>query len=168
MATPVFDNGRLLISGMMFQLESDKPGASLIWPQEKSLSARVLSHTSIPAILGDYVYAGKLQGRFVCLEARTGKQVWETDQVTKLAHCATVQVTLTGDQSALLFTDQGNLIRARLAPAGYQEVSRTKIIEPTYLFAGRRLVWAPPAFANGHVFARNGEELICASLQETR
>ena len=66
--------------------------------------------------------------------------------------------------SVLLFTDQGNLIRARLSAAGYQELSRIHLIDPTNPFGGRNVVWPPPAYANRHVFARNDQELICASL----
>ena len=61
-------------------------------------------------------------------------------------------------------TDQGNLIRARLSSAGYEELSRTRLIEPTFLFGDRKIVWAPLAFAHRHVFARNDKEIICASL----
>jgi outer membrane protein assembly factor BamB len=31
-------------------------------------------------------------------------------------------------------------------------------------FGGRKVAWSPPAYANHHIFARNGKELICASL----
>ncbi|PYJ84532.1 MAG: hypothetical protein DME22_12505 [Verrucomicrobia bacterium] len=102
-------------------------------------------------------------GRLVCLEARTGKQVWETDKVTGLANGATIHLTLNGD-SVLIFTDQGNLIRVRLDVKGYHELSRVHLIEPDYQFGDRKIVWAPLAFANRHVFARNNQELICASL----
>jgi outer membrane protein assembly factor BamB len=61
-------------------------------------------------------------------------------------------------------SDQGNLIRARLDGQGYHELSRVRLIEPTYLFGGRKIVWAPLAFANRRVFARNDKELVCASL----
>ena len=64
----------------------------------------------------------------------------------------------------VFFTDQGNLIRARLSAAGYQELSRVQLIEPTFQFGDRKIVWAVPAFADRQVFARNGKELICASL----
>ena len=162
-ATPVWQGDRLLISGLMFGLDRDKPAASVLWPEDKKLSLRVLSHVSMPMILGDHVFAGRSSGQLLCLDAHTGKLVWETDKVTALKHCATIHLTRNGD-SVLLFTDQGNLIRARLGPAGYQELSRVHLVDPTFLFAGRKLVWAPPAFANRHVFARNDKELVCASL----
>ena len=162
-ATPVFHGDLLLVSGLMFQLDRNKPAASVLWPETKALSLRVLSHTCMPLILGEHVFAGKMGGRLVCLEARTGKQVWETDKVTGLANGATMNLTPKGN-SVLLFTDQGNLIRARLDEAGYQELSRARLIEPTYQFGDRKIVWAPLAFANRHVFARNDKELICATL----
>jgi len=66
-ATPVRLDDRLLISGLMLQLDRDKPAASVLWPETKSLSLRVLSHTCMPMILGEHVFAGKIGGRLVCL-----------------------------------------------------------------------------------------------------
>ncbi len=164
-ATPVRLGDRLLVSGLMFQLDRDKPSASVLWPETKALSLRVLSHTCMPLILGEHVFAGKMGGRLICLDARTGQQVWETDQVTPQGNGATIHLTPNGD-SVLIFTDKGNLIRARLDAEGYHELSRVHLIEPDYQFGSRPVVFAPPAFANRHVFARNIHELVCASLAE--
>ena len=147
----------------MFRLDPGAAVPKVLWPETNAPSARILSHTCIPMILGENVFGGKLSGRLVCLEARTGRQVWETDKVTGLKNGATMHLTANGD-SVLLFTDQGNLIRARLSAAGYQELSRVQLIEPTFQFGDRKIVWAVPAFADRQVFARNGKELICASL----
>ena len=46
----------------------------------------------------------------------------------------------------------------------HHELSRVHLLDGTYPFNGRTVVWPPPAYANGHVFARNDKELICASL----
>ncbi|MDZ4289974.1 MAG: PQQ-binding-like beta-propeller repeat protein [Prosthecobacter sp.] len=162
-ATPVHHGDLLLISGLMFQLDATKPAATVLWPSIKPMAKRIFSHTSMPIILGDHVYAGKMSGQLVCVEARTGKVIWETDKVTSKGQGAAIHLTPNGD-TVLLFTDQGNLIRAKLTPKGYEELSRVPVIKPTYAFAGRMLVWPPPAYANGHVFARNEEELVCASL----
>jgi len=109
------------------------------------------------------VFAGKIGGHLVCLEARTGKQVWDTDKVTSPGNGGTIHLTRNGD-SVLVFTDQGNLIRARLDSAGYHEISRAALIEPDYQFGARKVVFAPLAFADRQVFSRNNEELICVSL----
>ena len=97
------------------------------------------------------------------MEASTGKQVWESTTVTDLRNGASIHLTPNGD-SVLLFTNQGELIRARLTPEGYKELSRAKVLEPTFPFGGRNVIWPAPAYANRHIFARNGKELICASL----
>ena len=99
----------------------------------------------------------------MCLEASTGEQVWEEKEVTPLNNGASIHLTSNGD-SVLLFTDRGELIRARLSPQGYKEISRVSLLEPTFLFGGRKVAWTPPAYANRHIFVRNGQELICASL----
>ena len=83
--------------------------------------------------------------------------------MTTLKTGASINLTPCGDD-VYLFTDQGNLIRARLTPRGYEELSRVHVIDPTYAFSGRNLLWPPPAYANGHVFARNDKELLCALL----
>ncbi len=65
---------------------------------------------------------------------------------------------------AFLYTDEGMLIRANLAPDGYEELSRIKLLVPVYLFGGHKLARSPPAYANRHVFVRNEHGIICASL----
>jgi len=99
----------------------------------------------------------------VCLEAATGKLVWSTNTITALKNGASINITPQGG-GHFLFTDEGNLIRARLSPEGYREISRCHLIAPTWPFNGYKFVYAPPAFANRHVFARNEEEIVCASL----
>lgn len=162
-ATPVLNGDRLLLSGLMFQLNPVKPTASVLWPERKIASKVVLSSCSIPVLTDGHVYSGKNSGQLACLDAGTGKQLWDTDKVTSKGNGATIHITPNGD-TFLIFTDQGNLIRARLSPKGYEELSRVHLVDPTYSFAGRNLVWPPPAYANSHIFVHNGEELICASL----
>jgi len=162
-STPVFQNSYLLVSGWMFQLEKDRPAAKTLWPEGRGVSRRILSDTSTGLLLDDYVYSAKTGGEFLCLKAATGEEMWKTSTVTDLINGASIHVTVHGD-SAFLFNDRGELIQARLAPGGYEEISRTKLIEPTSPFGGRKVAWAAPAFAHQNVYARNDQELICVSL----
>ena len=132
-----------------------------------------------PAIDGDYVYGVCSYGQLRCLEARTGKRVWETMQATrgKLTP-AKVAAEETPAQSErwsnafltphegryFLFNEQGDLIIAKLSPKGYEELDRTHLIDPTNTMAGRKVVWVPPAFANKCAFIRNDAEVICVGL----
>ena len=70
--------------------------------------------------------------------------------------------------------DDGFLILARFTPAGYVELDRTRLIEPTGnsgsrtphgRIAERLINWSHPAYANGHVIHRNDREIIRASLR---
>jgi outer membrane protein assembly factor BamB len=162
-STPVFHKDRLLIGGLMFQLDPDKPAAKVLWPDSKAPSRRIFSHTSTALLRGDHLFSATSSGELICLEAATGKQVWESDKVTDLKNGASIHLTPNGD-SVLLYTDKGELIRAQLTARGYKEISRVALLEPTMPFAGRKVAWSPPAYANGHIFARNGRELICATL----
>lgn len=162
-STPVACGNLLLIAGLMLKLDANAAGASILWPQTKAATQRILSNTSTALFRGDYVYSARSTGQFVCLEAATGRQMWETDKVTVLKGGASVHPVTNGD-SVLLYTDQGELIRARLTGERYNQISRTRLLEPTYPYSGRKVAWPPPAYANRHVFARNDKELICASL----
>jgi outer membrane protein assembly factor BamB len=162
-STPVFDKDQLLIGGLMFQLDPDKPAARMLWPHSRVPSRRVFSHTSTALLRGDHLFSAKSSGELICVEARTSRQVWRSAKVTDLKNGASIHLTPNG-ASVLLYTDRGELIRARLTAHGYQEISRVAVLEPTFPFAGRKVAWSPPAYANGHIFARNGKELICASL----
>ena len=164
---PVIQKNRLLISGLMFELNAHQPAATVLWPESKALSKRILSNTSTPMLQGDHVYSAKSNGELVCLDASTGKQVWGTTNVTELKNGASIHLTPNGDVT-FLFTDEGNLILAQLTPDGYREISRAHLLEPTATLGVRKFAWTPPAYANRHVFARNYEELVCASLAAER
>jgi hypothetical protein len=137
-ATPVFENGHLLVSGLMFELNSEKPGARVLWMRTNATTEHILSH-----------------------------QRWVVTNATPLGDGASIHLTALTD-GVLLFTDQGDLIRARLTPEGYCQLFRAHLLQPTTPFGGRKRVWPLPAFARRHVFARNDEELVCASLASSR
>ncbi len=170
-ATPVFQGTRLLVSGLMVDLSTDSP--NIIWPEIRSPSKRVLSNTSTPLLQGDYIYTAKGYGELVCLEAATGQQIWSTNTVTASKNGASIHITpLAGKKDndgkqipVILFTDEGNLILAQLSPKSYRETSRAHLIDPTWPFAQAKFVYAPPAFSNRHIFARNEGEVVCASLE---
>ena len=65
-----------------------------------------------------------------------------------------------------MFNERGELVIGQLAPTGFTEISRAKLIDPTTDQLGERggVCWSHPAFANRHVFARNDRQIVCASL----
>lgn len=166
-STPVFQNDRLLIGGLMLALHAGQPGATVLWPDPDEPANTVYSDTSTAMLLEDHVYSARSSGQLICVNAVTGEEVWESDQVTRIGGGASIHMTANGD-SVLLYTDRGELIRARLSAEGYTELGRAAVLEPTMPFGGANVAWSAPAFANGHVFARSGKELVCVSLSNTR
>jgi len=166
-ATPAFSDNRLLVSGLMLKVDENKPAASVLWPKSGPATRRILSGTSTPLLQGNSVYSLNAAGNLVCLEADTGKQIWETDKVTrqKNGSSACMHMTVSGS-SVFIYNELGELILAHLTAKGYEEICRTALLEPTYPFGGKKLTWAAPSFANGHVYARTEKEIVCASLSQ--
>lgn len=162
-ATPVYQSPYLLVSGWMFSLEQDRPAVRALWPEGQGVSRRILSDTSTGVVWRDHVYSAVTGGAFVCLKAATGEEVWRTSSVTDLKGGASVHLTRHGD-SAFLLNDRGELIQIHLTPAGYEEIARTRLIDATWPFGGRKVVWAAPAFARQNIYVRNDRELLCVSM----
>lgn len=164
-ATPVWKGEQLLLSGLMLKLNTNQPGASIVWPEELKPSRIALSDTSTPLIQDGLVFSPTSKGQLLCLDATTGKQLWQADQVSESKSGASMHMTsVPSIRGVLLFTDRGDLILSRLTGAGYQEISRFHLLEPTADFGARKMAWVPPSYANRCVFARNDKELVCASL----
>lgn len=166
--TPVWKDELLLLCGVMLKLDRDKPGASLLWPQELRPARIYLSDTSTPLLQDGLVFLPTSKGQILCLEANTGKQLWQTNDVSESKSGASIHMTaVPGIRGVLIFTDRGDLLLSRLTAAGYQELGRFHLLEPTADFGRQRMAWVPPAFSDKRVFARNDKELVCASLAST-
>lgn len=176
-ATPVYAEGVLFVStfyqgSIALRLPPDRLAAEKLWHRkgQNELNTDAL-HALIttPMIEKGHVYGVDAYGHFRCLDLKTGDRVWTSEQPTPIARWSTVHMVKNGDRYWML-NERGELIIARLSPRGYEELSRSKLIEPTQGQLNQRggVVWAHPAFANGHIFARNDKELVCADLRATR
>jgi outer membrane protein assembly factor BamB len=172
-ATPRFADGRLFVSSfyhgaMMLQLDRDRPAARVLWQSKRANPSRPDTINIVmgtPILRDGHVYGVCGFGQLRCLDAKTGKQVWDTFQATggERAFLATAFLVENGGRT-FLFNDQGDLIIARLTPKGYEEIDRTHLIDPSQNARGRKVVWCHPAFAGRHVFVRNDKEMRCVSL----
>ena len=166
---------------VMLRLAESHPDAALVWegvgqsdPEYGRVFDTIDSVMGTPVIQGDYVYGVDGHGVLRCLELRTGRRVWETDAlIGARANHATAFIVRHGDRY-FINTDVGELVIARLSPAGYDEVSRTHLIDPTSPVTRRRpqgqgpvVHWSHPAYANRHIITRNDEEIVRYSLAST-
>lgn len=153
---------------MMLRLAADKPAAQVLWQIPSKDPEKPESLSSImptPVIKDGHVYGVCAFGELRCLDAATGKQLWQTYAATggKRTDCGTAFLIEQGDRF-VIFNDAGDLILANLSPAGYHEIGRTHIIDPVQFARNRHVVWSHPAFAHRCVFARNDKEIICVSM----
>ncbi len=175
-ATPVFAGGRLFVTAfyngpMMLALGAESPTAAMLWKgssESEIETDKIHSIFSTPAIDGDYIYGFDSYGQFRCLNARTGDRVWESlEPARERARWASGLLVRNGGRY-FINNDRGELIVARLSPEGYREVSRTPLIKPTSNPGNRReagaVHWSHPAYANRHIYVRNDEEILAASL----
>jgi outer membrane protein assembly factor BamB len=186
MARKVGDDGLFVTAfynGSLF-LKVGANSAEVVWKSKAkgegpNATTDLSSIMPTPFVDGDHVYGVCSYGQLRCLEARTGKRVWETMQATrgkltpeKVAanpepasgeRWSNAFIVRNGDRY-VLFNEQGDLILARLTPKGYEEIDRAHVLEPTNRALGRKVVWMHPAFADRCVFARNDNEIVCVSL----
>jgi hypothetical protein len=159
---------------MMLRLDDDKPAASLLWKGKSNMETRTDKLHAImctPFLEDGYIYGVCSYGQLRCLKADTGERVWESVQATGSTGDTSRQsdrwknafIVKNGDRF-FLANELGDLIIAKLSPAGYQEISRAHLLDPTTPEAGRPVVWSHPAFANRCVYMRNDKEIICVSL----
>ncbi len=88
-----------------------------------------------------------------CVELKTGKIRWQDDSI------GAATVTLAGDQ-LLILNEKGELIRASATPEGFKPNARAQILP----FQVR----AYPALADGYLYARSKNKLVCVDLGKPR
>ncbi len=172
-ATPVRHGDRLFVSAfydgsLMLRLDPERPAVEKIWHRFGASELTTDSLHSLmvtPYLRGDHVYGVDSYGQLRCLDAATGDRIWEDRTATSQVRWGMLHMVQNAE-TTWMFNDRGELIIARLSPRGFDEVSRAKLINPTRGQLRRRdgVCWSHPAFAYRHVFARNDEELVCASL----
>src|SRR5262249_24853451 len=154
--------------GMMLKLAADKPAASVLWRSNSSRMDKpdgLHSLMATPVLKDNHIYGVGAMGELLCLEAKTGKQLWKTYAATggEQTDCGTAFLVPQGGRF-ILFNDHGDLIVAELTPKGYKEIDRAHILDAVEEARGRHVVWSHPAFAQRCVFARNEKEMVCISL----
>lgn len=170
--SPVLHGDRLFVSGWFtgaYLLRVRPAGPpELLWSKrgvnERNTEAFHALFTQ-PLFEGDHLYGIDTYGELRCVDAKSGERVWSNADVVPRARNAGAHFIRAGERT-WIFNERGELIIARLSPAGYEEHSRTTLIKPTRGQLNERggVVWSHPAFAYRHVFARNDEELLCADL----
>lgn len=168
--TPVRVGEHLYIGGyqgknLLLKLRGDAPGVEVVW---RNRPKQGISAVNVQPFVADgLVYGFHESGELRAMRVPEGDFAWRGGGPLggRPQGSGTAFITRHGDRY-FLFTETGDLVIARLTPAGYEEVSRTHLIEPTNVAFGRPVVWCPPAYANKSIVVRNDAEVIRVSLAE--
>ena len=150
---------------LLIKLASDKPGAEEVW-RDKAREA--ISPVNVqPFVIDDVVYGFHQNGELVALRIPQGERLWATPEPisSKRLDSGTAFLVKQADRF-WLFNDIGELVIAKITPAGYEEIDRAKVIEPSNLAFGRKVVWSMPAFAGTKIYIRNDDEIICVDVSK--
>ncbi len=85
-----------------------------------------------------------------CIEAATGKRVWQKARFGKGNMIA-------ADGKLFMVTIEGELVIAKATSKGYEELGRKEICKQTR---------QAPSLANGMLYMRDGEEIVCLDVRK--
>ena len=152
------------------KLDAAKPAVTRAWQGSRNVGLAPVSGT--PFVEGGVAYGIDGNGLFRAMRIATGEHLGSTSRPVNgregerpSANEGATFVTKNGNRF-FIFGENGDLVIARLSPESYDEVSRTKLLDPVGVGLGRRIVWSHPAYADRCVFARNDKEIVCASLAD--
>jgi outer membrane protein assembly factor BamB len=148
------------------KLDAAKPAVTKVWQGSPTTGLAPVSGT--PFVEDGVAYGIDGDGVFRAMRIATGERLWGTSKPVTgkdggSAYEGATFVTKNGNRF-FLFGENGDLVIAKLSAEKYDEVSRTKLLDPVGVGLGRKVVWSHPGYADQCVFARNDKEIVCASL----
>jgi outer membrane protein assembly factor BamB len=154
-ATPILNGDLIFISAEYGPgagvLRFDGSKLTDVWSSDEVLS----NHYSTSVFSGGFLYG--FHGRqefgqsFRAVEFQTGKVRWTQDRF------GAGSVTLAGNR-LLIVRENGEMVLAAASPDGFKPMARAQILPAT--------VRAYPAIADGMVYVRNDDTLVCLDLRK--
>jgi outer membrane protein assembly factor BamB len=167
-SNPIVVGDRVLISecyGPGAALLKLSPGkAAVVWSDAKKTPAKksLLCHWMTPIYHDGYVYGSS--GRHTrnaelrCVELATGKVAWSVPDLTRSA-------LLMVDGHFVCLSEDGILRLLKVNPRKYELVSEVELTDPqTKQPLLEYPCWAAPVLANGLLYVRGEDRLVCVEL----
>ena len=157
---------------MALRLAPDAPRAEVLWRRAgrgRVQAGALHSLMAPPLVTETHLYGVSRGGELRCLDLATGDVAWETYAATTgeeghVDNATAFLVPAPKPDKTLIFNDRGDVILASLSPAGYKELGRTRLLEPTGSAMRRLVLWCHPALANGSIYWRNDREVVRVAL----
>jgi outer membrane protein assembly factor BamB len=110
-------------------------------------------HTGAIVLVGDYVYAQLDKGDLLCLELKTGKEMWADRCVGKGTVCY-------ADGHLIIRSEKGAVALVEASPQAYKEVGHFNSER-----VGGEQGWAHPVVFGGKLYIRDWDALTCYDLK---
>jgi outer membrane protein assembly factor BamB len=150
----------LVIGDLLFISAQYGPGAAVmqfdgskltdLWSSDDVLSNHYATSVHHEGVLYGFHGRQEFNPSFRAVDLRTGKVLWSEDRFRAGT------VTLAGDH-LLIVRETGELLLADASPAAFRPLARAQILRGT--------VRAYPALANGFLYVRNADSLVCLDLR---
>lgn len=166
--SPVKIGDHLFVGGfqeknLLLKLAAAKPGVEVVW---RNKPKHGLSAVNVQPFAADgHVYGFHEKGDLRAVAIPSGEIVWKTaGPLGERPQASGTAFIVRQADRYWLFAESGDLVIAKLSPAGYEEIDRAHLLEPTNTAFGRDVVWCAPAYANRSIVVRNDKEIIRVSL----
>src|SRR5262249_43790223 len=121
---------------MLLELDEKKPAAKVLWRGKSNNPLRpdgLHGLMATPVVRDGFIYGVCAMGELRCLDVKTGKEKWQTYDLTggEKTDCGTAFLIPLGQSNTFVaFNDQGELMLAELTPKGHKVISKKKVLEP--------------------------------------
>ena len=167
-ASPLVVGNKVLLSecygpgGVLLKLRPG--GADVVWSDAKKTPTKksLMCHWMTPIYHDGYVYG--CSGRHTrtaelrCVELATGKVMWSEPDLTRSS-------LLMVDGHFVCLSEDGKLRLLKVNPHKYEQISELEVIDPK---TRQQLLdypcWAAPVLANGLMYVRGEDRLVCLEL----
>lgn len=110
---------------------------------------------SSPVGVGEYLYGLGPNKNFICVEAKTGKQMWSQPGYINTSGGQAYASFLVMDKNILSLTDGGQLVLFAADSSAFKEISKVQVCAKN---------WCNPAYADGKLYLRDAHELMGVAL----
>ena len=167
--TPIVIGDLVYVGGydkqsLLLKLHADRPTAEIVW---RNKSRHGISPVNVqPMMVADTMYGVHSDGKLMAISFPSGERLWETTEPVspRRPQRSGTAFLVRQEDRFWMFTENGDLVIAKLSPQGYREIDRAKVIAKSNNAWGREVVWCMPAFANRRMYVRNDHECICVDL----
>jgi outer membrane protein assembly factor BamB len=150
----------LVVGDLIFVSAEYGPGAGVLrvdgsnlvelWASDETLSNHYATSVHRDGILYGYHGRQEFGPSLRAVELRTGKVRWSEERFRAGS------ITLAGDR-LLIVRERGEMLLAPASPDAFKPIARAQVLQGT--------VRAYPALADGYVYLRNDDTLVCLDLR---